>query len=574
MSLPVASFTLITADPAGAGRGRTGAQGGNGSLSEAPEEAAVRLGPAAANLLRSIWRQRQLVVLGLLLGLALGYVALPRVLGSTSSYQATIRMQVFKSPVDTILPLPPFFGGGEEATGASTDALKDITIAEAVLKKLRPQDSNLTSPLLLERLGVSPVSGTPYVDVSYADGNVRFASAVVRDYADQFAERRDATEDERYRRTVSRLRAFQGTNEQERAVAAKLADLEIAASTWLGTKVLSGPVVTTFGPPLSRSVTMALGLIFGLAIGAGAGLLIETAWRKVVSPSDAEEAAGAPFIASVRKNGTRRTPLPMVDRPFSPAAEDYRLVATALEHQGLGGDIKVLTIASADPGGTMLAANLAHSLARQGRALVLVSSDLRRPEVEKLLGLGQGPGLAEALQDDPIPAIAMLVSINDHLLILPAGMPNKHPGELLASKRLPETIQTLRQMGIVILDSPPARLSADTIALSAVADATLVVARSGVTKMRSLRELTAGLRRDRVRQLGLVLVGTSSSILRSRRADSYREQPEVEAEELEPMAPPRTVPFAPKQVQPPPEGNGQHDAGVADLQERNRRAAE
>jgi Mrp family chromosome partitioning ATPase len=545
-------------------------------LSEAPEESAVRLGPAAANLLRSVWRQRQLVVLGLLLGLALGYVALPKVLGSTSSYQATVRMQVFKSPVDTILPLPPFFGGGEEETGASTDALKDITIAESVLKKLRPQDRELTGPVLLERLGVSPVAGTPYVDVSYTDGNVRFASAVVEDYTARFAGRRDATENERYRRTVTRLKAFQGTNEQERAVAAKLADLEIAASTWLGTRVLNAPVVTTFGPPLSRSVTMALGLIFGLAIGAGAGLLIETAFRKVVAPSDAEEAADAPFIASVRKNGTRRTPLPVVDRPFSPAAEDYRRVATALERQGLGSDIKVLTIASADPGDgrTMLAANLAHSLARQGRAVVLVSSDLRRPEVEKLLGLGQGPGLAEALQDDPIPAVAMLVSINDHLLILPAGMPNKHPGELLASKRLPDTIQTLRQMGIVILDSPPARLSADTIALSAVADATLVVARSGVTKMRSLRELTAGLRRDRVRQLGVVLVGTSSSILRSRRADSYREQPEVEAEELEPMVPPRPVPFAPKQAQLPPEGNGQHDAGVAELQERNRRAAE
>ena len=201
---------------------------------------------------------------------------------------------------------------------------------------------------------------------------------------------------------------------------------------------------------------MALGLLFGLGIGVGAALLVETASRKVITPSDAEEAADLPFIAAVRKNGTRRTPLPVADRPFSPAAEDYRRVATALERQGLGSDIKVLTIASADPGDgkTMLAANLAHSLARQGRAVVLVSSDLRKPEVQKLVGLGQLPGLAEALQDDPLPAIALLVSINDHLLVLPAGMPNRHPSELLASKRFPETIQTLRQMGTVILDSP------------------------------------------------------------------------------------------------------------------------
>jgi Mrp family chromosome partitioning ATPase len=547
-------------------------------LSEVSEDAAVRLGPAAANLLRSIWRQKQLVVLGLLLGLGIGYLALPKVLGSSSTYQATVRMELTKSPVDAILPLPPYFSAGEGETGVSTEALKHINLAEALIKELRPQDADLTGSLLLERITFTPIAGTSYVDISYPDGNARFASAVVKRYAERFGQARDDAENRRYSTTVARLQAFQGTAEQERAIAAKLADLEIARSTWPGTNILSGPTVTTFGPPLSQSITVALGLLFGLAIGAGAALLVATVSRKVVVPFDAEEAAELPFIAAVRKDGTRRTPLPVADRPFSPAAEDYRRVATALERQGLGSDIKVLTIASADPGDgkTMLAANLAHSLARQGRAVVLVSSDLRRPRVEKLLGVGQLPGLSEALQDDPLPAIALLVSINDHLLVLPAGMPNKHPGELLASKRLHETIQTLRQMGIVILDTPPARLSADAIALSGVADATLVVARSGVTRMRSLREVTTGLRRDRVRQLGVVLVGTSGWMWRSRRFDGYREQPEVEAEELEPTAPPRPVPFAPKQVPPtpPPGENGQRASDLADLQERNRRAVE
>jgi Mrp family chromosome partitioning ATPase len=552
-------------------------------LSEVPEETAVRLGPAAVNLLKSIWRQRKLVALGLLLGLAIGFLALPKVLGNSSTYQASVRMEVTKSPVDAILPLPPFFGSGDEGSegGVSTDAMKDVTLAQAVIKELKPDDAKLTGPLLLERLIIEPIPGTAFVDLSYPDGNARFASAVVATYGERFARARDIAEDRRYDRVVTRLRGFQGTADQQKAIAAKLADLEVAVSTWPGTNVLGEPVVTTFGPPLSRSVTVALGLMFGLALGVGAALLVEAASRKVISPSDAEDATDLPFVASVRKNGTRRTPLPVADRPFSPAAEDYRRVATALERQGLGSDIKVLAIASADPGDgkTMLATNLAHSLARQGRAVVLVSSDLRQPQIEKLLSIGQLPGLAEALQDDPLPAIALLVSINDHLLVLPAGMPNKHPSELLASKRLHETIQTLRQMGTVILDSPPARLSADAIALSAVADATLVVARSGVTRMRSLRELAAGLRRDRFRQLGVVLVGTSSARLRSRRLDGYREQPELEVEELEPAPPPLPVPFTPKPSTPPApkpnaNGDGQHGSDVADLQERNRRAAE
>ena len=236
----------------------------------------------------------------------------------------------------------------------------------------------------------------------------------------------------------------------------------------------------------------------------------------------------------------------MIDRPFSPAAEDYRRVGTALERQGLGSDIRVLAIVSAEPGDgrTMLAANLAHSLARQGREVVLVSSDLRRPDLEKLLGLGQGPAWPSAW-DDPIPAIAMLVSINDHLLVLLAGMPSKHPGELLASKRLLETIQTLRQMGIIILDTPPASYSADAITLSSVADATLFVAKSGATRMRSVQEAAGGLRRDRIRS-SAVLVGTSSPIFRSSSARRPPDQPDLELDELEPPAQPRQLQFNPR----------------------------
>jgi hypothetical protein len=107
-------------------------------------------------------------------------------------------------------------------------------------------------------------------------------------------------------------------------------------------------------------------------------------------------------------------------------------------------------------------------------------------------------------------------------------------------------------MGIIILDTPPARNSADAITLSSVADATLFVAKSGATRMRSVLEATSGLRRDRIRQLGVVLVGTSSPILRSMsmRTD-LRDYPDTELEELEP--PPRPVQFNPRPAASAPE---------------------
>ena len=565
-------------------------------MPEAPSETTVRLGPAVANLLRSIWRQRELVILGLLLGLALGYLALPKVIGSGSTYQATQRMDVRQGPADSIGKPPPAIGPGLEgeggAAGASPDVLKDYQITETVVEQLRIQDE-LPPTTLLNLLTFTPLQGTSLVDLSFTHRDPRLAASVVKSYATRYVADRNRAEEQRFTEVIRQLESLAADMDRGARPGVPLPSTELrsqiakarAAKFLTGdpTAAIGEPIVTTNGPPLSRTVTIAIGLLLGLGIGAGAALLVETANRKVITPADAEEASDLPFIADVRKAGVRRrSPLPVVDRPFSPAAEDYRRVGTALERQGLGGDIRVLAIVSADPGDgkSLLAANLAHSLARQGREVVLVSSDLRHPQVEKLLGLGQHPGLAEALQDQPIPAIALLVSINHHLLVLPAGLPSKHPGELLASKRLHETVQALRQVGIVILDTPAARLSADALALSGVADATLLVARSGVTRMRSVYEAASGLRRDRVRQLGVVLVGTSGSMMRSlsQRFGGYRGQPEVDADEV--AAPSLPVPLSPRPVPPATSGEEQEGdrlPGVAELnvtEERKRRAAE
>jgi hypothetical protein len=135
-------------------------------------------------------------------------------------------------------------------------------------------------------------------------------------------------------------------------------------------------------------------------------------------------------------------------------------------------------------------------------------------------------------------------------------------------------------MGVVILDTPPARLSADAIALSSVADATLLVAKSGVTRMRSVREATSGLRRDRIRQIGVVLVGTSSSLLRSLpvRFGGYRDTMSEAEDEFE-VAQARPVPLNPwPSAEPAPRRADHHspNGDVTDLgaAERNRRAAE
>ena len=148
-------------------------------MTEAPAEQPIRLGPAAANVARSIWHQKELLVLGLVLGLALGWLALPKVLSGGSTYDATIRMQVVQAPTDAswrtrrcsarppgrtprAAPRPRCSRTSSSPTASSSSS----TRARSSMSR-----DELTPILLLNRLSITPLEGTSYVDLAFSDGD-------------------------------------------------------------------------------------------------------------------------------------------------------------------------------------------------------------------------------------------------------------------------------------------------------------------------------------------------------------------------------------------------------------------
>ena len=136
-------------------------------MTEAPAEQPIRPGPAAANVARSIWHQKELLVLGLVLGLALGWLALPKVLSGGSTYDATIRMRVVQAPTDVVVADSLVRPRRSDAPGgASPEVLKDVLIADGVLKQLNKSKSidvlhDLTPILLLNRLSITRSRARP-----------------------------------------------------------------------------------------------------------------------------------------------------------------------------------------------------------------------------------------------------------------------------------------------------------------------------------------------------------------------------------------------------------------------------
>jgi capsular exopolysaccharide synthesis family protein len=158
-------------------------------------------------------------------------------------------------------------------------------------------------------------------------------------------------------------------------------------------------------------------------------------------------------------------------------------------------------------GKTVTAINLAISLARQThRTAMLVDFDLRRPQVGMYLGLRKAVSLNEVLAGQAAMAQAMVNPDLPRLVILPANRPERKSAELLASPRVGQLIDDLReryQNRVVLFDLPPMLGTDDAMAVLPKIDCVLVVVGNGMSSKRDIEECMRHIPEEKL--LGVVM---------------------------------------------------------------------
>jgi capsular exopolysaccharide synthesis family protein len=175
------------------------------------------------------------------------------------------------------------------------------------------------------------------------------------------------------------------------------------------------------------------------------------------------------------------------DDQRSPAAAAYKILCTQVLRRAGSRGAKALAVVSPGPreGKTLTAINLALSLSREvGQTVLLVDADLRQPSVHSYFGMAASPGLSEHLMRR-IPLERALVNpgISD-FVVLPGGEPLANSAEMLASKRMQQLVDELKNRyasRMVVFDLPPVLTSADAMAFSPFVDGTIMVVQEGRT---------------------------------------------------------------------------------------------
>lgn len=324
--------------------------------------------------------------------------------------------------------------------------------------------------------------------------------------------------EEAYRRAAARLDDLDKALSEE-LLRTRLGDLSVQL-------VAPAAVDEAREPPIPRaSRVVPAAALLGVALALGVGLIGQSRrrdWRPArlaartetsSAPTKSEAIEQLPLLASLPALPDASVESAAWATQLDPAgnyARAVRVLRQSVEIENrLPATFVFAPIAMGD-GATTIASNLAMLLAREGRKIILVDASFGQSSIEQALDLKSSDetettlGLADALMGAELVSAIRTTSIPGLDAMSAGKLPEQTDSRaLFDSPKMGELITHLAAAyDHVIFDAPPIASSDDTRLVAALADATVIVARSGATSRNDLIEA-----RNQLQMLGANVIG-------------------------------------------------------------------
>ncbi|WP_279381937.1 CpsD/CapB family tyrosine-protein kinase [Metabacillus bambusae] len=194
--------------------------------------------------------------------------------------------------------------------------------------------------------------------------------------------------------------------------------------------------------------------------------------------------------------------------PKSPIAEQFRTIRTNIQFSNVDEEIQTMIVTSSGPGEgkSTTTANLAVVFSQQGKRVLMIDADLRKPTVHYTFRTENHIGLSNVLTRQTTLEEAVQTTAQENLWLLTSGPIPPNPSELLGSKGMQNLLEKAKdEYDLIIFDTPPVLAVTDAQVLSNLADGVVLVVSSGKTETDAAKKAKELLDSAKAKILGVVL---------------------------------------------------------------------
>lgn len=194
--------------------------------------------------------------------------------------------------------------------------------------------------------------------------------------------------------------------------------------------------------------------------------------------------------------------------PNSIVSEQYKTIRTNINFSMPDKKIKTLLITSSltGEGKSTTAANLAIVFAQEGKKVILIDADMRKPTMHYTFHTTNSVGLSNVLSGQCLYEDVIKVAETEGVHLITCGHIPSNPAELLNSSSMNVLLEELKtQYDLIIFDAPPILSIADAQILSNKCDATILVINSGLTKRDHVIKAKESLQKSNANIIGTIL---------------------------------------------------------------------
>lgn len=275
-----------------------------------------------------------------------------------------------------------------------------------------------------------------------------------------------------------------------------------------------------------KSLVVALALALGLFAGVAIAIGRNAFFRGLRSSQEIEAQTGLNVYSIVPLSPNQRTIAQQVanrapgvhllahSHPADPAAESLRSLRTALQFAMLEAPNNRILITGATPGlgKSFVSSNFAAVLASGGKRVLLIDADMRKGYINQFFGRKREGGLSDLIVGSISASQAVNKNVLPNLDVITTGTFPPNPAELLMSEAFGRALDEVSQgYDMVIIDTAPVLVAADTAAAARHAGIVLLVARFEQTHAGELTESTKRLAQSGTTVNGVLFNGVDTS---------------------------------------------------------------